>query len=104
MNETVSALMTGAVMAPVCHGEGLTDVVGWIWVIPMIIICLVEGRERDSKEKNRAKKEKIPSGSLCPTAGQTAGHITLHHEHFRFHLCYWGTNTFEQNPVGSGSF
>ncbi len=74
MNETVSALMTGAVTAPVCHGKGLTDVVGWIWVIPMIIICLVEGRERDGKEKNRAEREKRPSGSLCPTAGQTAAH------------------------------
>lgn len=95
MNETVSALMTGAVMAPVCHGEGLTDVVGWIWVIPMIIICLVEGRERDDKEKNRAEREKRPSGSLCPTAGQTTAHITLHHDHFRFHLSYWDTNTFE---------
>lgn len=53
MNETVSALMTGAVTAPVCHGEGLTDVVGWIWVIPMIIICLVEGKKEQGQGREK---------------------------------------------------
>lgn len=61
MNETVSSVMTGAVMAPVCHGEGLTDAVGWVRVAPMIIICLIECRER----------ERIPSSLLCPTAAHS---------------------------------
>lgn len=66
MNETVSALMTGTVTAPVCHGEGLADVVGWIRVIPMIIICLVEGRERDSiKKKNKTESEKKDPLAHC---------------------------------------